>query len=73
MEFPKRLKALRTEKKITQVNLAHELHYGYTAIANYESGRNQPNIGDLTKLANTLNVSIDYLLGRTDNPHSHKS
>ena len=38
------------------------MNYGYTAIANYESGRNQPNIGDLTKLANTLNVSIDYLV-----------
>ena len=66
MEFPKRLKALRKEKKITQVKLAHELHYGYTAIANYESGRNQPNIRDLTKLANTLNVSIDYLVGNSD-------
>jgi len=66
LEFPKRLKALRKEKKITQVKLAHELHYGYTAIANYESGRNQPNIRDLTKLANTLNVSIDYLVGNSD-------
>ena len=66
MEFPKRLKALRKEKKITQVKLASKLHYGYTTIANYESGRNQPNIGDLTKLANTLNVSIDYLVGNSD-------
>ena len=66
MEFPKRLKALRKEKKITQVKLASKLHYGYTAIANYESGRNQPNIRDLTKLANTLNVSIDYLVGNSD-------
>ena len=66
MEFPKRLKALRKEKKITQVKLASKLNYGYTAIANYESGRNQPNIVDLTKLANTLNVSIDYLVGNSD-------
>ena len=66
MEFPKRLKALRKEKKITQVKLASKLHYGYTTIANYESGRNQPNIRDLTKLANTLNVSIDYLVGNSD-------
>ena len=63
LESPKRLKELRKEKKITQVKLASKLHYGYTAIANYESGRNQPNIRDLTKLANTLNVSIDYLVG----------
>ncbi|MEY8320646.1 helix-turn-helix transcriptional regulator [Lachnospiraceae bacterium 46-61] len=60
------IKSIKNRKKITQVNLAHELHYGYTAIANYESGGNQPNIGDLTKLANTLNVSIDYLVGNSD-------
>ena len=66
MEFPKRLKALRKEKKLTQTKLASELHYGYTAIANYESGRNEPNIRDLTKLANILNVSIDYLVGNSD-------
>ena len=66
MEFPKRLKALRKEKKLTQTKLASKLHYGYTAIANYESGRNEPNIRDLTKLANILNVSIDYLVGNSD-------
>lgn len=66
MEFPKRLRALRKEKKLTQTKLASELHYGYTAIANYESGRNEPNIRDLTKLANILNVSIDYLVGNSD-------
>ena len=44
MEFKDRLKALRKEKKLTQVKLGEMLNYGYTAIANYESGRNQPSI-----------------------------
>ena len=37
MEFKDRLKALRKEKKLTQVKLGEMLNYGYTAIANYES------------------------------------
>ena len=36
------LKELRKEKNLTQIELASILHYGYTAIANYENGRNQP-------------------------------
>ena len=43
-EFKDRLKMLRKEKKLTQVKLGEMLNYGYTAIANYESGRNQPSI-----------------------------
>ena len=50
MEFKDRLKALRKEKKLTQVKLGEMLNYGYTAIANYESGRNQPSISDLKKM-----------------------
>ena len=46
-EFKDRLKMLRKEKKLTQVKLGEMLNYGYTAIANYESGRNQPSIPDL--------------------------
>lgn len=41
MEFKDRLKALRKEKKLTQVKLGEMLNYGYTAIANYES-RSKP-------------------------------
>ena len=53
-EFKDRLKMLRKEKKLTQVKLGEMLNYGYTAIANYESGRNQPAIADLKKLPRFL-------------------
>ncbi len=66
MEFKDRLRSLRKEKKYTQVKLGEMLNYGYTAIANYESGRNQPSIPDLIKIANIFNVSMDYLLGIND-------
>ncbi len=71
MEFKDRLKELRKEKKLTQVKLGEMLNYGYTAIANYESGRNQPSIPDLKKIASIFNVSMDYLLGVNDIRHPY--
>ena len=66
MEFRERLKFLRENyyvngKKLTQTQLANILGYGYTAISNYESGRNEPSINDLKKIADFFNVSLDYL------------
>lgn len=71
--FSERLRALRTSRSISQERLARQLNYGYTAIANYESGRNEPSISDLSKIADFFDVSVDYLIGRTDNMMSHKS
>ena len=39
------------------------LNYGSTAIANYESGRNEPSFDILIRLSEILNVSLDDLLG----------
>lgn len=66
MEFKERLRNLRKEKQLTQVRLSEMLNYGYTAIANYESGRNEPSITDLKKIAAIFDVSLDYLLGVSD-------
>lgn len=62
-DFAKNLKQYRKQKKYSQEKLAKELHYGYTAIANYESGRNEPSIDDLILLAKALNVTVDELIG----------
>ena len=48
--FAQRLKELRKEKKLTQAVLANVLEYGYTAISNYESGKNEPSYSDLVAL-----------------------
>lgn len=71
MEFRERLKLLRKERKLTQSGLAEVLNYGYTAISNYESGRNEPSISDLKKIAAYFEVSMDYLLCMSDirNPY----
>lgn len=66
MNFEARLKQLRKEKDITQEQLAKVLNYGRTAIAGYETGRNEPSIQDLNKLSSYFNVSVDYLLGKSE-------
>lgn len=64
--FAQRLRELRTAEGLTQEKLAARLDYGYTAIANYESGRNEPSMQDFMRLCEALDCSADYLLGRSD-------
>ena len=61
--FSINLKNYRKKKNLSQCTLAKALHYGCTTIANYESGRNEPSIDSLIKLAETLDVTIDELVG----------
>ena len=62
-DFAKNLKRFLKQKGYSQQKLAKALDYGYTAIANYESGRNEPSLDTLVILADTLDVSVDELLG----------
>lgn len=73
MQFSQRLKELRKEHFLTQAKLSKILNYGYTTIANYEAGRNYPNMSDIVKLANVLDVSTDYLLGNSDIKYTQKN
>lgn len=62
-EFAKNLRKYRKQKNLSQIELGKALHYGYTAIANYESGRNEPSLDDLITLAHTLDVTPNDLIG----------
>lgn len=62
--FAQNLRKYRKFRGMTQEALAKELHYSHTAIANYESGRNEPSLSDLCRLSDILGVSTDALLGR---------
>ena len=63
-DFPQILKTLRRSRKVTQSKLAEALGYGCTAIANYESGRTEPDIDTLLKIANFFEVPVGSLLER---------
>lgn len=67
-EFPIRLKSLRKSRKKTQQDMADLLSIARGSYAQYEIGRRNPDYDTIQKLADFFSVSIDYLLGRTDNP-----
>ena len=66
--FPERLKSLRTSKKVTQKTMAEYLSMGEQAYQKYEYGKREPNHETTIRLADFFNVSLDYLMGRSDNP-----
>ena len=59
----KNLRQFRKEKGYSQIALAKLINYGYTAIANYESARNEPSLDTLVELARILDVTTDDLIG----------
>ena len=63
-----RLKELRKARKITQIKLAMDLNMNQNTISRYENGTRQADYQTLILLADYFDVSIDYLLERTDNP-----
>ncbi|MCI8640320.1 MAG: helix-turn-helix transcriptional regulator [Clostridia bacterium] len=66
MTFGERLKMLRKDFNISQDDLGKKIGVARTSIANYETNRNYPTSEVLEKLSDVFNVSIDYLLCKTD-------
>jgi methanogenic corrinoid protein MtbC1 len=65
-DFATRLRELRVEAQLRQKDLADALGVAQTTIANYEQGARFPDETNLRRIADHFNVSLDYLLGRTD-------
>ena len=63
-----RLKELRISRGISQLKLALDLNMNQNSISRYENGVRQADYETLIAFADYFNVSIDYLLERTDNP-----
>lgn len=66
MEFKDRLIQLRKEKHLNQEEFAKKIGYTRTAISAWEVGRNEPSNADTIKIADFFEVSLDYLLGKSD-------
>ncbi len=69
--FSQRLNTIRKAKGITAQQMADHLCMGLRAYRNYESGDRFPSPEALIKIADKLDVSIDYLLGRDDFLKAH--
>ncbi len=63
-----RLKELREKKRISQLKLGMDLALNQNTISRYETGEREADYATLIRLADYFDVSIDYLLERTDNP-----
>lgn len=70
--FADRLKELRKSRNITQTDFARSFHISNGTIGNWESGKREPNLETMQKIADYFNVTVDYLIGRSDN-HSDQN
>ena len=71
-DFGEHLKRLRATRGITQKQLGEFIGASERGIQNYEMGTRKPAYDTLIALAEYFDVSIDYLVGRTDNPEVNR-
>ncbi|WP_019420145.1 helix-turn-helix domain-containing protein [Paenibacillus sp. OSY-SE] len=65
-----RIKNLREKQNITQKELAKKSQLTIVQLSRYETNDRKPDPDSLRKIADALDTTTDYLLGRTDNPSS---
>ena len=70
--FGNKIRELRKKKGISQLRLATDLNTTQNTISRYETGEREPGIDELIKIADYFNVSVDYLIGRTENPKMNR-
>lgn len=66
MAFAERLKELRKQAHLTQVELAKRLGIGQSSYADWERGKKNPTQENLIKIANLFDVPVDYLVGNSE-------
>ena len=66
------LKKLRLQKKKTQLQVQMDTGIEQALLSKYESGKRIPPTETLVTLADYYNVSMDYIMGRTDKPEINK-
>lgn len=71
MSFSTRLKELRSARNLTQKAVAESAGIATMAYQRYEYGTREPAFRQLIALADYFDVSLDYLVGRSDDPTRH--
>jgi len=66
--FFERLRTAREMRKLTQIELGAKANLPSTSIAHFEANSRKPSFANLRKLAEALEVTTDYLLGRVNEP-----
>lgn len=68
LDFGSNLKQIRTSEHLTQKQLAEATNLGVRTIQQYEANDRKPTFDALITLADYFNVSLDYLVGRSEDP-----
>ena len=71
-DFAERIKELRRKNGMTQAALGAIIGIRPDGICVYEKGKHYPEVRNLIILADYFGVSLDYLVGRTDDPEVHQ-
>ena len=71
-DFGKRLRRIREEKGFTQKQFAEKIGSDERGVRRYEAGKRKPGLDVILAILDNIDVSADYLLGRTDNPNAVK-
>lgn len=66
--FNEHLKSIRKSKNVTQKDVASAIGITERNYQSYESGSKKPGFDSLIALADFFNISLDYLVGRSDDP-----
>jgi len=69
MKYGERIASLREKQFLTQEELSKKLGITRASLSHYENNRREPDYNTIVKIANLFNVTIDYLVGRTNDPH----
>ena len=72
MDLPARIAFLRKSLKLTQTQFGDLVNVSQRSVASWEAGERSPSLLTLCDLADKLDVSVDYILGRTDEPLTNK-
>lgn len=67
-----RIKTIAKSKKISIKTMLEKCELNKNVLSTMLSRGSMPKADNLAKIADYLDCSVDYLLGRTDNPNSHK-
>ena len=68
-KFSDRFKQLRTERRLSQQNLADQLGFSKSSVNMYERGEREPGLESMETIADYFNADLDYLMGRSDIPN----
>jgi len=66
--YGQRISYLRESHQMTQTELARRLGITRASLSHYETGRRVPDFDTLSKMADLFDVSVDYIIGRTEKP-----